>query len=277
MRLRILPLFCLLVSAAAALPAQQSVSGDVCVVFTMKDLSAARSTGDYEATITQAVAAAFSSVGYTLVTDAAWKEAAAARSVDPGSPLSEADALQIAGSVGADIAVTGIYSVQNDEIYYSIQCWGVASGRLTAALQADTPFNLAFFSGLNIALSQDLLPRVIAAAQGRGNIVFVSPDEGMIVKLSGDQYVGRVVNGRLTLPGDSVVPGSRVVVQKSKPGFHPAEQTVTLTHGEIHPAQAPDAGAEQRIRAGDHRRAAARARRRRARLPGSRLVLLLPW
>jgi hypothetical protein len=231
MKSRILPFLCLLASAAAALPAQQSVSGQACVVFTVKDLSAGQSTRDYEGTITEAVGAAFASAGYRLVSDDTWKGAAAESSVNLGAPLSETDALQIAGSVGADFAVTGIYTVRNDEIYYSIQCWSVAPGKLSASLEADTPFNLAFFSSLNMALSQDLLPRVTAAGLGPGSIVFASPDEGMVVKLSGDQYVGRVVNGRLTLPGDSVVAGSRVVVQKSKPGFHPAEQTVTLTPG----------------------------------------------
>jgi hypothetical protein len=226
MKRHILPLFCLI---ACFLPAPAAVAGQACVVFTVKDLSATPATRDYEETITQAVGAAFGAGGYEVIGDAAWREAAAARSVDPGRPVTQSEALAIAGSVGADLAVTGIYSVQNDEIYYSIQCWSVQSGTLAAALQADTPFNLAFFSGLNLALADDLLPRLPAAGQGAGSVVFSSPDEGMVVRLSGDQFIGRVVNGRVTLPADSVVPGSRVVIRKSKAGYHAAEQTVTLT------------------------------------------------
>lgn len=226
MRRHILPLFCLV---AILLPAPAALAGQACVVFTVKDLSATPATRDYEETITQAVGAAFGAAGYEVVGDAAWREAAAARSVDLGRPVTQSEAVEIAGSMGADLAVTGIYSVQNEEIYYSIQCWSVASGDLAAALQADTPFNLAFFSGLNLALASNLLPRLPAAGQGAGSVVFVSPDEGMVVRLSGDQFIGRVVNGRVTLPADSVVPGSKVVVRKSKAGYHPAEQTVALT------------------------------------------------
>jgi hypothetical protein len=225
MRRHILPLLCLI---ASLLPAHAAVAGQSCVVFTVKDLSATPATRDYEETITQAVGAAFGAGGYEVLGDAAWREAAAARSIDPGRPVSQSEALEIAGSIGADLAVTGIYSVQNDEIYYSIQCWSVASGTLAAALQADTPFNLAFFSGLNLALATDLLPRLPAAGQGAGSVVFVSPDDGMVVRLSGDQFIGQVVSGRVTMPADSVVPGSRVVIRKSKAGYHAAEETVTL-------------------------------------------------
>lgn len=231
MRFHFLPLLCLLVSPAVTLPAQQAVSGQVCVVFTVKDLSANPSTRDYESTITQAVGAAFGAGGYQLLGDSAWQDAAAARAVDLGRPVAETDALAIAASVGADFAITGIYFVQDDDIYYSIQCWSVASGKLAAALQADTPFNLAFFSGLNLALSNDLLPRLPAAGQSPASVVFVSPDEGMAVKLSGDKYIGRVNNGRITIPADSVVPGTKVLLEKSKPGFHQAQQTVTMSAG----------------------------------------------
>ena len=169
MRRHILPVLCLV---ASLLPAQAAVAGQSCVVFTVKDLSSTPATRDYEETITQAVGAAFGDEGWEVVGDAAWREAAAARSVDTGRPVTQSEALEIAGIVGADLAVTGLYSVQNDEIYYSIQCWSVASGTLAAALQADTPFNLAFFSGLNLALANDLLPRLPAAGQeiGRAHV-----------------------------------------------------------------------------------------------------------
>jgi hypothetical protein len=197
----------------------------------VKDLSANASTRDYEDTITQAVSAAFGAGGYQVLQDSVWRDAADARSVDLGRPVTEADALGIATSVGADLAVTGFYSVQNDGIYYSIQCWSVASGKLAAALQADTPFNLAFFSGLNLALSNDLLPRLSLEGPGPASVVLVSPDEGMAVRVSGDQYIGLVHNGKVTFPAESIAPGTKVHLQKSKQGFHPAEQTVTLTPG----------------------------------------------
>ena len=215
--------------SALPLQGQEAVGGQVCVVFPVKDLSAGADTRDYEQTITEAVAAAFEAASFRVLPSSSWQDAADSRAVDLGQPLSEPDALAIARSIGADIAVTGVYSVLNEEVYYSIQCWDVAKEKLAAGLQARTPFNLAFFSGLNIALTSELLPRLASQGPQVPRVVFTSPDEGMSVKLSDDQDIGRITNGLLTMPASSIVPGTRVVLKKSRPGFHPGEQTVTLT------------------------------------------------
>jgi len=208
---------------------QQEASGPACAVFTVKDLSPGTDTLDYEQTITQAVSAAFGADNFQVVPESVWRDAASARSLDLSRPLSEAEALEIAHSVGAALAVTGVYSVQSDEVYYSIQCWDVEAEKLVAGIQATTPFNLAFFSGLNLALSTDLLPRLTSEGPKPPRVVITSADEGMAVKLSGDQDVGHITNGRITLPGEDIIPGTRVLLQKSKPGYHPEEQVVTLT------------------------------------------------
>jgi hypothetical protein len=209
---------------------QQEASGPVCVVLTIKDLSPGTDTVDYEQTITQAVGAAFGAGSFQVVPESIWHDAASSRSIDLGRPMTEAHALEIAHSVGAALAVTGVYSVQNDEVYYSIQCWDVASEKLAAGIQASTPFNLAFFSGLNLALSNDLLPRLVTKGGPTApSVVFTSRDEGMNVRLSGDRDIGRVTNGRIAVPADGITAGTKVLLQKTRPGYHPAEQTVTLS------------------------------------------------
>ena len=223
------PLLLLLAFPALPLPGQQAAPSPVCVVFTVKDLSAGTETRDYEQTITQAVSAAFGAGDFQVLPESTGRDAASARSLDPGRPISGSDAVEIGRSVGAALAVTGVYSVQNDEVYYSVQCWDVATGKLAAGIQATTPFNLAFFTGLNLALTSDLLPRLHPEAPKAGGIVFTSSDEGMEVSLSGDQDIGRITNGRVTLPEDAAAPGTKVVLHKSKPGYHASEQTVTLT------------------------------------------------
>jgi hypothetical protein len=226
---RLLPLLALLVVSALPLLGQGAPGGQVGVVFPVKDLSPGTDSRDYEQTITEAVAAAFEAAGFRMLPSASWQDAADSRAVDLSQPLSEPDALAIARSIGADLAVTGIYSIQNEEIYYSIQCWDVTREKLAAGLQARTPFNLAFFSGLNIALTSELLPRLASQGPQVPRVVFTSPDEGMSVKLSDDQDLGTIDDGRLTMPATAVTPGTRVLLEKRKPGFHPGEQTVTLT------------------------------------------------
>jgi hypothetical protein len=215
---------------ALPLLGQQEASGPVVAVLTIKDLSPGTDTRDYEQTITQAVGAAFGGGSFQIVPESIWRDAASSRSIDLDQPLSEAHALEVAHGVGASLVVTGVYSVQNEEVYYSIQCWDVASEKLAAGIQASTPFNLAFFSALNLSLSRDLLPKLSAkAGPTPPSVVFTSRDEGMEVRLSGDRDIGRVTNGRISLPADGITAGTKVLLQKTRPGYHPAEQSVTLS------------------------------------------------
>lgn len=223
--------FLLFLVCTLPLSAQGSSVATTCVVFPIKDLSAGTDTRDYEQTITEAVTAAFKAGGFAVLPASSWQDAAASRSVDLSRPINESDALGIARTVGAALAVTGLYSVQDEEIYYSLQCWEAATGKLVAGEQVTTPFNLAFFSQLNISLSTDLIPRLQTGGPQNTHVVFVSPDEGMRVRLSNDQDIGRINDGRLAIPADSIAPGTKVLLAKSKPGFHSSDQTVTLSPG----------------------------------------------
>ena len=227
----LIPLLVTLALSSVPLDGQASGAGAACVVFPVQDLSASADSRDYAAAITETVSAAFAASGFHVIPLSSWRDAAVELSVDLAGPLAETDALAVAASVGADLAVTGLYTVRDDEIYYSIQCWNVAQRKLAAGLQARTPFNLAFFSGLNLSLASDLIPRLAPQAALPPRVVFTSRDEGMSVKLSGDQELGQVVDGRLSLPASAITPGARVTLEKSKPGYHPSEQAVTLAVG----------------------------------------------
>jgi hypothetical protein len=223
-----------LLIAFAALPAMaQQQSPIVCLVYTIQDLSAAGSdTGDYEQTITDAVSAAAGAQGYTLVAANAWRDAAAAaQPLDPVHITAQAPALAVAHAVGADVAVSGSFAVIDDQIYYSIQCWDVGAGRLAAGVQETTPFNLAFFAALNQKLTTSLFPSVQLERKESPRLVFTSPDEGMEVFLAGDTDIGAITDGRVSWPVSGLSPGTRIVVEKRKPGFHTDRQTVALVTG----------------------------------------------
>jgi hypothetical protein len=203
-----------------------------CVVFTVKDVSPAGTNRDYEQAITASVRAAFASRGYPLIAESSWREAAAARSLDEDALRQSSVAIQLAKELGADLAVTGFYSVQQEEITYSMQCWEVATGRLASNAEQTTPFNLAFFSALSLKLIDDLLPALRpASGEPRVPVVFTSPDEGMEVLLSGDLSIGKITNGRASWGIDSGSAGQKVLVEKRKDGYHSASQVVTLTPG----------------------------------------------
>ncbi len=219
--------------AVAALPVSaQQQTPLVCLVYTIQDLSPPGSdTGAYEQTLTDAVSAAAGAHGYKLVPASAWRDAAAAsQSLDPSRIATQAASLAVARAVSADVAVTGSFVVENDQIYYSIQCWDVAAGKLAAGIQDTTPFNLAFFSQLDESLTT-LFPSVRLETNTSPRLVFTSPDEGMEVILSGDVDIGQISGGRVSWPVTEMPPGTKIVVEKRKTGFHTDRQTVTLVTG----------------------------------------------
>jgi hypothetical protein len=223
----------LLLNALAVFPAStQQPAPIVCVIYMVQDLSPAGSTtGEYEQTITDAVNAAAGAQGYALVALNAWQEAASAQSLDPARINAQTPALAVARAVGADVAVTGSFAVHGDQIYYSIECWDVAAGRLAAGIQQTTPLNLAFFTSLNQELTTDLFPSVQLERNESPRLVFTSPDQGMEVILGGDLDIGQIANGQLSWPVAGLVPGTKVTVEKRKTGYHTDRQTVTLVTG----------------------------------------------
>jgi hypothetical protein len=208
--------------------AQTPGAGMRCLVFPVKDLSPTDTTKDYESTIADAVRAGFSGQGYTVLSDAEWSSLADSRQIDLSRPLSSSDAMGIARAAGADLAVTGYFTLQDDQIHYSLQCWDVAAGTLTAGIEETSPFNLAFFSALSLAMNDRLIARVTITGKATPHITFTSPDEGMQVVIAGDLEVGRVSDGKLTFSVGSVAPGTKVLVHKQLAGYHTAEETVTL-------------------------------------------------
>jgi hypothetical protein len=204
------------------------------VVYTIQDLSPSSDTKDYEQTITQAVSAAFSAQGYALVPEDTWRKNMPSGALASNAMLRETEALAVAQTLSAALAVTGCYSVRNDEIFYSIQCWDVAGRKLLSGVEQTTPFNLAFFSALSEKLSADLLPKrgAVAAQESAPSVVFTSSMDGMEVLLSQQMYVGRITQGRVTWPvAEPITAGAppvKVVVEKRKAGYHAAQETVRL-------------------------------------------------
>jgi hypothetical protein len=209
-----------------------------CVVYTVRDVSADGGERDYEQTITAAVGTAFSSRGYVVLPESSWREAAAAGAVDADALRQSSVAVRLARAVGADLAVTGLFSVRGDEITYAMQCWEVTTGRLASSAEQTTPFNLAFFSALSLKIIDDLLPSLRpvgaprpAGGSSPGEVVFSSPDEGMEMRLAGDLSIGKISNGHASWAMDGAGAGQKVLVEKIKKGYHRSFQAVTLAPG----------------------------------------------
>jgi hypothetical protein len=226
-----------LIAVAPVVGQSATVAETRCAAFTIHDLSPTADVREYQQTITDAIVAAFREAGYAMVPEVGedgWAAALEALGLPASAILSEGPALEIAAAVRARLAVIGTYAVDNDEVYYSVQCWDVAARKMIAAIEEATPFNLALFSSLSQTLADELLPTVtaiITAEKEPSRITFVSTMEGMQVLLSGETDIGRIADGRLTYPLEVAAPAPRVVVEKRRKGYHTARQTVVLEPG----------------------------------------------
>ncbi len=219
---------------------QEAVAKTQCAVFTIQDFSAGTEYKDYEQPITASVSAAFEVGGYGVIPPEKWTVEAQKRSLAARALLAETAAVSVAQAVGAALAVTGYFTVEDDSIYISLQCWDVAAGTLAAGMQQTARFNIAFYSALHDRVTE-MLPQILLtrgatenAAGGvpikrvptLSNLTFVSPDEGMEVFLVDGTRVGAISNGKLVWKTQGLVLGSAFSVEKRKQGFDASQETV---------------------------------------------------
>ena len=230
----------LLVLCALQAAGQQQDASPKAAIFTCQDFSAGSENKDYEQPITASISAAFEVGGYGIVAPETWAGEVQRRALSPRALLSEATASSVAQATGADLAVTGYFTVMGNSIYISVQCWDVADGVLAAGLQQTARFNIAFYSSLHEKVAE-MLPRIhLGQRAGRAgtleasskrpqtvsDLTFVSPDDGMEVFLVDDQRLGAISDGKLLWKSDGLVQGSQFSVEKRKSGFHTSRQTV---------------------------------------------------
>lgn len=232
--------FLAILSLPAIAQDQAGPGKKACVVFTIRDFSVGSENKDYEQPITASVSAAFGVGGYSVIPPDKWNSEVQRRALDSRALLAEAMAESVAQAVSADLAVTGYFTVEDDRIYISLQCWDVAAGVLATGLQQTARFNLAFYSSLHDRVAE-MLPQIrltqrpaqiaVGAAPVKrqppvADLTFVSPDEGMEVFLVDDTRIGAISEGKLVWKSGGLVQGSAFSVEKRKQGFHTSHETV---------------------------------------------------
>ena len=215
-----------------------------CVVYTMQDLSVGGATADFAQPITASISAAIEVSGYSMIPADAWGAEVRKGKITPRALLRENTGIAVARALDADLAVSGYYVVQDEQVFISLQCWDVRAGRLVTGLQEKARFNLAFYSFLHDRVAQ-MLQRVAlqepTARDGTpagsaqeaprvplSQITFLSPDEGMEIRLAGDLSIGTVGGGKLLWKAEGIGQGTDLLVEKRKPGFHSSWQTVRV-------------------------------------------------
>ncbi len=231
-------------AVAPTLPAQNPVANRKVCIFTIQNLTRGGAFAEYEASITEAVEQEFDGSGARLIKSGAWSKAPR-MPLDPRDLLRSPAALAVAEDIGAELAVNGSYTIENEQILVSLQCWDVAAKALVSGFLRSWRFNLAFYNSLHEEITSKLVPRTVFWGDRGGSsdtstgtaspsspavseISFLSPNEGMEVLIEGETPAGVIEDGRLNWPAGSLAPGTKLTVTKRKTGFHTARQAIRV-------------------------------------------------
>ena len=212
----------------------RSPGRSVCV-FPLVNLASNAEQQEHQKALSEAVQQEFEAAGFTIVPQDTWAVQAAHLSLKPERISEASQALRIARSIGADMAVAGFYQMDKDRLLVSVQCYDVAAGTLITGFSHTWRFNLGFYNNLHAEIS-DLVQKVIFTTAPRlvdlkdsvrvNQITFTSAQDGMEVVLEGAKSVGRIQNGTLVFQTGGVKAGTPLHVEKRQDGYHTVWQTV---------------------------------------------------
>lgn len=218
-------------------------------VFGVVDLSPTGQNAQYEALITQQLELELSAAGFKVVPRERVARAQERAGLERRDLVAGAPALQVAAALEAAVALTGFYSVQDERIVLELKVYDVAQRALLAGTMRTGQVNLSMFTLIDGAVAQ-ILPEVrrlaaaLAGAQAdqadRVRVVTLySPDEGAEIYLPGDQFLGVIRQGALTLPPVPLALGGTLTVIKKKPGYHDDRETVKLAQPVVEASLGP--------------------------------------
>jgi len=214
---------------------ESQITGKSVCVFPLVNMSPGGGQTEHQASLSEAVEQEFGAVGFTLIPQAQWTGEAGRLKIPPLRVLEAQQALTLSRSASADMAVIGSYSMENDRILVSVQCYDVSAGTLITGFLHTMRFNLGFYNLLHREIA-DLVQKVIFVtapkligiqAEVRVNeITFTCPQDGMEVVVEGQKSAGRIQGGSLVFDTGGVRAGTVLHIEKQQEGYHTVWQAI---------------------------------------------------
>ena len=224
-------LFVTLMSCASVIgwSVDPAFTGRKAVIFPITDLSAKGADSERQDRLSAAVDAEFQAAGFRLLSGGG----AEAGLAEPGGSIAGPAAAAVARRTQADVAVSGSFTIDNDEILVVLSCYEAETGALAAGFLKSWHYNLTFYNNLRSEIDDMLARLTLPAPRGPvtdagspADITFTSRQEGMEVILGGERSVGTIRKGKLVIPAGTVRIGSPILVEKRMPGYHTSWQSM---------------------------------------------------
>jgi hypothetical protein len=242
----LLPLILLLILAVPSAWSDESqISGKSVCVFPLVNMSPGGAQKEHQNSLSEAVEQEFGAVGFTLVPQDEWIGEAGRLKIPPLRVLEAQQALALARGTAAEMAVIGSYSMENDRILVSVQCYDISAGTLITGFLHTMRFNLGFYNLLHREIA-DLVQKVVFVTAPKliglqenvrvDEITFTCPQDGLEVVVEGQKSIGRIQDGSLVFQTGGVKAGTVLRIEKLREGYHTVWQTI---HAEPEVALAP--------------------------------------
>ncbi len=217
--------------------ADNPFAGKKACVLPFMDLTPEKGDQDRKTAFFNAVHSEIQAAGFELLPQERISEAAKKLSLSPADFNEGRAAVSVGSECGADLAVSGFFSLEGDRILASVSCYDVNGRALAGGFMRSWRFNLGIYTSLHSEMA-GFLPRVkLTAPAGKAaasqaavlsQVTFTCPQDGMEVGFAGETGAGRIEGGKLSLETAGMQAGSTLLVEKKMGGFHTAWQTVKV-------------------------------------------------
>ncbi len=232
-------LSCALLLAAALLWCDaEPPAGKSACVFPFADLSPAAGDAERRNALSDALSTELQTAGITLLPQEKWQGIAEKLSITPIDLLEGPAAARLAAEAGAELAVSGFFSMEKERILICVSFYDAKANDLVAGFIGSWRFDLGLYNSLHSEVAA-LLPKIRLsdatppAAEGEAapglplsRIAFTSMQDGIEVVLAGDKSAGVTEGGELVVPMEGMKAGTPLFILKRKDGFHASWQAV---------------------------------------------------
>jgi hypothetical protein len=231
-----------LLGAAASAAAQQApaATGPKACVFVVADLSDSPENAEFQDIIRSQLELELSQAGFQITESAKWQSARdqlgySDRDLTRGTP-----AVEVGDAVGVQIVVTGFYRVESDRIVLELKAYDVLQRAFITGVLRTGTVDLSMYTLIDAAVAR-MLPEIRLLAAGPlpedvqqvKEVTLFSQDEGADIYIAGEQRVGRIQQGVLTLPYFPLAVGSTIRIEKRKEGYYTATEDLEISSPQV--------------------------------------------
>ncbi len=214
-------------------------------VFSSYNLSESPSDGQdaekYQKIVTDALDVELKSLGLAIVPQDEWREAQEVLELSDEALVSGENAIAVARRVNAQLAIAGFYLIESDRILVQIKCYNVKQNRLIASFLDSRRVGLALYNLISSAVAT-MQPKVergmnpLPTAERLSDpllakVELFSPDEGAEVYLNGEEPLGSIEDGHLSIYS---IKGTDLHIELRKSGYHSSKEVIRLDDEFLH-------------------------------------------